>query len=205
MAYKTHETKNRIIATALELIKTSGYEKVTVNEICRECNISKHTFYYYFLSKDDVLRKFYTIPKELTLERLPEIFLEDNCFERIWMFVEPSIDFFIDNGVEIAKCVFAANITRDVGTFKMENRDHRFQDIIISLYQKAHEAGEIRNNSDSEKLSHYSITCLMSIIFQWASTGGDFDLKKSIRECLEVIADVPAEYRKNFNQTEEEI
>ena len=198
MAYKTNETKNRIIATALELIKKSGYDNITINEICKCCDISKHTFYYYFTSKDDILLKFHTIPKEVTLEKLPQILEAKNYVEQFWLFMEPSIDFFDENGVEIAKCIFKANIAREVGTFDVEKKNPDMPNVAVSFLQKAFEAGEIRNTSDSYKLFKIVIGYFMAITFRWATTNGSFDLKKECRQSFEFILDVTPELRKNY-------
>ena len=196
MAYKTNETKNRIIATALELIKKSGYDNITINEICKASGISKHTFYYYFSSKDDILLKFYTIPREITMEKLPEILTAENYFEQLWLIMEPSVDFFVVNGVEIVKCIFVANITREVGTFDTTKNDNNLPLIATSIIKKALEVGQIRNSSDPLQLMKIAIGNFMSITFLWASTGGSFDLKKKCRQSLEIILDVPNELRK---------
>ena len=43
-----NETKKRIRSTALRLFEEKSFEEVTINEICKESGITKHTFYYYF-------------------------------------------------------------------------------------------------------------------------------------------------------------
>ena len=40
---------------AESLFEVKGYNKTTVNDILREVNIAKGTFYYYFKSKEEVL------------------------------------------------------------------------------------------------------------------------------------------------------
>lgn len=49
------ERKNEIIDTAQRLFYTKGYEKCTVNDILKEIEIAKGTFYHYFRSKEEVL------------------------------------------------------------------------------------------------------------------------------------------------------
>ncbi len=50
-----NERRDEIIDTAQGLFYTRGYEKCTVNDILREVNIAKGTFYHYFRSKEEVL------------------------------------------------------------------------------------------------------------------------------------------------------
>lgn len=49
------ERKEKIIQVSKNLFLTKGYSKTTVNDIIKEINIAKGTFYYYFKSKEEVL------------------------------------------------------------------------------------------------------------------------------------------------------
>ena len=44
-----------ILATANRLFQTKGYTKTSVDEIVRQLDIAKGTFYHYFKSKEDIL------------------------------------------------------------------------------------------------------------------------------------------------------
>ena len=50
----TKITKDIIIETAYQLFFKHGYNNVTINDICKECKITKPTFYTYIKSKDDI-------------------------------------------------------------------------------------------------------------------------------------------------------
>lgn len=49
------ERKKEILDAASKLFATKGYEKCTINDILKEVNIAKGTFYYYFKSKEEVM------------------------------------------------------------------------------------------------------------------------------------------------------
>ena len=49
-----HESADRILAIAWELFQQKGYKGVTVDEICKRCNLTKPTLYYYFHDKEDL-------------------------------------------------------------------------------------------------------------------------------------------------------
>jgi AcrR family transcriptional regulator len=57
-----------ILRTAEELFMQFGYDKVTVEEICREAQLSKVTFYKYFKNKFEVLSDYMTVRLELGME-----------------------------------------------------------------------------------------------------------------------------------------
>ena len=50
------ETKKRILNEGRKLILKKGYEEATVNEICKQANITVGTFYYYFKGKDELIQ-----------------------------------------------------------------------------------------------------------------------------------------------------
>lgn len=51
MLNETAKLQNRIIAAAVALFRKLGYEKTTVNDICREADIARSTFYLNFAGK----------------------------------------------------------------------------------------------------------------------------------------------------------
>jgi len=57
------ETKERILEKSFTLFLQKGYKEVSLNEIIRECEISKGAFYHHFESKEelylDVLHRFF--------------------------------------------------------------------------------------------------------------------------------------------------
>ncbi|MGH8547441.1 MAG: TetR/AcrR family transcriptional regulator [Methylococcales bacterium] len=52
---KTSDARNRLIASALELIYQRSYADVGVQSLCKHAGIKKGNFYYYFASKQDLL------------------------------------------------------------------------------------------------------------------------------------------------------
>lgn len=53
------KAKARIISSMVELLKTTPYDKLTINAICRNASITRQTFYLYYKSKDEVIKKTY--------------------------------------------------------------------------------------------------------------------------------------------------
>jgi len=62
-----------ILRTAEELFMQYGYNRVTVEEICREANVSKVTFYKYFKNKFEVLKDYMQVRLELGFETFERI------------------------------------------------------------------------------------------------------------------------------------
>lgn len=196
MPHKDNETKRLILKKALELIKQNGYDNVTLNDICQAAGISRHTFYYYFSSKDDILRDFYQIPRDISQERLSSILSAENNVEQLWQLFEPMIDFVADTGAEIMTRILIANIKRDIGTFELKKEKVEEAKAHAAIIKRAQENGEIRNCSHPVALLHTHVLQLFGVFTSWCMAKGCFDLKQFARSAFEVFFDVKQELRK---------
>jgi AcrR family transcriptional regulator len=196
MVQKDNETKKKILTLALKLIKEQGYDNVTLNDICTASDISKHTFYYYFHSKDDILREFYTIPREISTSMLTSILAAESNIEQFWLLLEPVIDFIVETGPEIMKRIFIANLTQDIGTFDESKANPDLPQAEMAIIKKAQEVGEIRNQSEPLDLMRTNFMQVMGNALLWCSLNGGFDLHNTVRNSMETLFDMAPQLRK---------
>ena len=52
---KSKETKEKIFNAAKEIIQKSGYENLSIKNICEQAGVSNGSFYHHFKTKDDLL------------------------------------------------------------------------------------------------------------------------------------------------------
>ena len=52
---KSKETKERIFQAAKTILQKSGYENLSIKNICEEAGVSNGSFYHHFKTKDDLL------------------------------------------------------------------------------------------------------------------------------------------------------
>jgi TetR/AcrR family transcriptional repressor of nem operon len=64
--------RNEILDTALQLVYSKGYDKMTIQDILDQLQISKGAFYHYFDSKVDVLE---AVVERMATEQVEPIFL----------------------------------------------------------------------------------------------------------------------------------
>jgi len=57
-ARRKEETRQRIIAAALELMQEKPFDQVTVEEIAERADVAKGTFFLYFPSKEQLLHAY---------------------------------------------------------------------------------------------------------------------------------------------------
>jgi len=68
---KGAETRDRILAAALDLFRGRGFDQTTMRDIAAEAGLATGAAYYYFRSKEEVVMAFYTATSAEMRERIP--------------------------------------------------------------------------------------------------------------------------------------
>ncbi|NLG92305.1 MAG: TetR/AcrR family transcriptional regulator [Clostridiales bacterium] len=190
-----NDTKRLIRETATRLFREKSFEAVTLNDICKASGINKHTFYYYYKSKDELLKEFYCFPWQLTPAEVTAILTSDNYVEQMFLIIEKYTDFVKKTGVHIIRQIFIKNLTQDVGTFRVSNDILEIAKLEMSIIKKGQQHGQFHNTSDPKVLVVLLHQVLHSVSLMWAVFHGEFDISRSARYLLEGLLDVDASYR----------
>jgi AcrR family transcriptional regulator len=132
----------QIIQTAERLFSRFGARRITVEEICREADVSKMTFYKYFSNKVELVRTIRDKWEDEGFRRFDEINAMDLPFPE-------KIDLMTQWKVEFAQRVNADFIRELVST---DDVVERFKRRYLGNISRAQEEGEIRSDIDPEFL-----------------------------------------------------
>jgi AcrR family transcriptional regulator len=191
-----NSTKKRIREIALNLFNEKTFEKVTLNEICAASGVNKHTFYYYFKSKDELLRDYYKIPSKLTSYDLTTILTADSYVEQLWLLNKCFLDFIDNSGISIVKQLIIKNLKDDVGTFKISEEKKEMIKVECEIIKKGQSNGEFLNKTDPEVLVILLKQVIHSTAITWSLKNGEFDFRTATRYMYEMMLDVAPKYRK---------
>lgn len=67
---KSRETKERIFKAAKNILQKSGYENLSIKNICEEAGVSNGSFYHHFKTKDDLLSYYIEDQPSINPDRL---------------------------------------------------------------------------------------------------------------------------------------
>lgn len=188
-------TKQKIRQVALELFAKKSFEEVTLNEICQKSGVNKHSFYYYFKSKDDILDKFYEFPSQLTPADLENILSADSYVEKLWLLLKVSIDFADRYGVSIIRQIFIKNLTSNVGTFELSEKQKEMLRLQHSIIEKGKACGQFKSNLDNKLLMILFRQSMHSLLLTWCIKDGSFSFTEACRYYFEQLFEVSEEYR----------
>ena len=179
--------KKRLMDTAIRLWKEYGYENVSINAICRECNVTKGSFYHHYASKEDVLFR-YMEQSLAEIEIREDLYDENSCIESIYNVLICATKPLLELGPGLMKTMYEKN--RQIHLYSGHNSrflESHFFLTITELCEKGQKNGEIRDNFLAEELIRVSLAVLNGNVYDWVINGMPFDLLKEDHNDLYVI------------------
>ncbi|HEY8891704.1 MAG TPA: TetR/AcrR family transcriptional regulator [Clostridium sp.] len=191
------KTRQRIIQGALPLFREKGFDAVTIQDICGAASINKHTFYYHFKSKDELLEDYYNFHNEISPEMLIRIMNAKNYVEQVWLMIQPLIEFFKSAGPQIFKQLYIKDINEKFGAFKLAKIKTLYSSI-LPLIQKGKDSGEFLTEIENELLFLMFMQSFQGNS-NWSISDKEFDFEKMMRIVYESLFNVTTKLRISKN------
>lgn len=169
-------TRDRIFEAAADLIDESGFEKVTIRDICKKADVAIGTFYVYFKSKYEILYELYRKADELFEKK--QIYKRNdlNVFDKIIELIKTqmSTGSFFHFKTDAAKHLYIYQITSDNKYFLSEDR--AFHKQLHQIIEEGQKEGLIRTDMSSHDISWRILRFSRGIIFDWLLHNCDYDV-----------------------------
>jgi AcrR family transcriptional regulator len=134
-----------IVETARKLFWKHGISRVSIEEICREANVSKMTFYRFFPNKTELGRKIIDDIIDESIQKYSELMQQDVSFEeKIRKQLVLKFEGTKEISAELVKDIFS---NEKLGLKEhWLNRANQFSERVKQDYADAQEKGWIRKN-----------------------------------------------------------
>ena len=179
--------KELILKKSLELFRQYSYEKITVADICSECNVNVGTLYHHFGSKLGILR---AISNDLSHESA----LKKNDPKQVKKPCETIMRFLLDYsnrwetlGIDLTTQIFQnfQEIYVDPRTYTLkESQSIRSLAIYIKASQ---EAGFFDPDADAGKTADMIMLIGRGVVYDWCMQKGNFNLSEKALEVMKLI------------------
>lgn len=180
---KSMETKARIFNAAKRILKKSGYEQLSIKNICEEAGVSNGSFYHHFKTKDDLLSYYIEEQPSINPDLLDLPSSKEEARETIVYVYLNYVRYCRELGVE-----FMANYytPKNQSLNPLIRTERPYPIITVHNYlQKCIDAGII---TLSDSLEHITTDIRMIVIgnvFEWCLKNGDADFEGNMPRCLE--------------------
>ena len=181
------DTREKIVNTAWKLFYEEGFGETTINDIIREADISKGTFYYYFRSKDDLLGTLSEI-LDREYQRLESEEPEGmSCLEKlIWLnyevhvFMEKTMDY------RLLAYLYSAQIVKESFSALL-NRNRYYYRYIEKIMEEGRQNGELTDKMPvSEMVSFFSMG-ERALVTEWCMQNGRFPFGEYSRKLFPLM------------------
>lgn len=169
------KTKMKLVKTALELFKDTGFFDINVEDITKKAGVSKGTFYTYFKRKEDIVLEISRAPfLEIAdeLENMQNATLIEKLSHYFHRFME-CVEF---SGIHICRQwirdVINPNNVPDDKDSRKWNYDFN---MLKSILEKSVKSGELSSDAPLELLTHIIICELYGMMTCWCMSDGKFE------------------------------
>lgn len=174
---KGTEKKKEIRHKAIALFQERGFENVSVNEIARNAHISKNTFYYYFDSKEDIIREEFN-PERMHREELSEKVRGFKSGREGVLYIYTSLCAYYEGlGPLIVKKGLFLNLTDPIVNTRTGKDRHPLFYIIQEACERGFEDGSIVRREGLAVTLQY---VFMGCVYIWATASS----KKNLTEMV---------------------
>ena len=156
---KSKETKERIFQAAKRILQKSGYEALSIKNICEEAGVSNGSFYHHFKTKDDLLSYYIEDQPSIDPDRLELPKNKEDAKETIIHVYLNYVKYCKELGVEFM-----------AGYYTPHNH--------------ALEANAIQLNLKIEEITTDIRMIVIGNVFEWSMRNGKADFESNMKRSL---------------------
>lgn len=182
----SQRVKNKIYDSAMLMINKFGYDSVTINDICKEADISVGSFYHHYSSKDDIL---FNCSQDEAL-RISDVLddlqnethavrFKSLCINRVTMgTISKSLDLSINISIAHLK-----NYSKDQ-TFSTNGEMYK---ALLNEIVEGQKSCEFRNDIDISFLIESVLYYISGIIMAWQFSAGTLEPVEKVSRFIDLL------------------
>lgn len=179
---KSKETKERIFQAAKRILQKSGYEELSIKNICEEAGVSNGSFYHHFKTKDDLLSYYIEDQPSIDPDRLELPKNKEDAKETIIHVYLNYVKYCKELGVEFMAGYYTPHNQALNPTIRTERP---YPIVTVQHYlERALEANAIQLNLKIKEITTDIRMIVIGNVFEWAMRNGDADFEGNMRRSL---------------------
>lgn len=179
---KSKETKERIFQAAKRILQKSGYEELSIKNICEEAGVSNGSFYHHFKTKDDLLSYYIEDQPSIDPDRLELPKNKEDAKETIIHVYLNYVKYCKELGVDFMAGYYTPHNQALNPTIRTERP---YPIVTVQHYlERALGANAIQLNLKIEEITTDIRMIVIGNVFEWAMRNGDADFEGNMRRSL---------------------
>ena len=179
---KSKETKERIFQAAKRILQKSGYEELSIKNICEEAGVSNGSFYHHFKTKDDLLSYYIEDQPSIDPDRLELPKNKEDAKETIIHVYLNYVKYCKELGVEFMAGYYTPHNQALNPTIRTERP---YPIVTVQHYlERALGANAIQLNLKIEEITTDIRMIVIGNVFEWCLHNGETDFEGNIRRSI---------------------
>lgn len=179
------ETRKKIFDTAFQMISEYGFDKVTIEDICRQSGVAKGLFYHYFDSKADIIIETYRDVDDKFSKEMEDLSPDIKATEKILLAVNFQARYAREKGVPFTTQIYKHQIDTGVSFFSSEER--AFYTLIRKSVIEGQNSGELRKDHNPDEITRLILCTSRGITYDWCLRHGEYDIEKIMKNYFLIL------------------
>lgn len=181
-------THQRIYKTALRLFEKEGFDKVTVDEVCKRAGVSKGTFYVYFRSKEQVVLDLFSQTDKMYDDFVAnELVSVVDPMEKLMMLANKALCFTVEKGPDLTEVSYRARALLQRSGKPSVAESRSIYKIIVKLIQRSQHREYIRKDLSANEIGRLIVRTLEGLIHDWCMENGSYDLIAEAEKTIKIL------------------
>ncbi len=182
---QAEKTRQKILETAVEMIRTHGFDNITVDDICKQSKAAKGSFYHYFKSKDDIIIEMYRDYDNSYMSTFSELPPTMTSIEKL-LFTYKNMGMRAKaRGAEYVRQIYKSQIYTGTKYFISEERP--LFKVIHETIADGQKNNEIRRDLTTKELTRLILIFSRGVVYDWSLHEGDYDIEEAIEKYFRII------------------
>lgn len=180
-------SKEKIVETALTLIKEKGYQETTMQDICDASGVATGTFYHYFKSKQDVVTAYVTQENEAMLDYYHHL-SETSFGQSILIMLAYKLNWYASKGPELVGSLYTTLMLSKVSFFNVS--EYAFLQIVEECFRKGQQNGEFTTSVEPGFFSDMATSLFFFFTSLWCNSPAVYPLgllEQKFKELLKLV------------------
>jgi AcrR family transcriptional regulator len=167
-------TKNKIYNAAVELLESSGYQNIRVEDICKQAGVSVGSFYTHFNSKNDILVEIFKRADDYFREEVANSLETPSAFDKIIDYFNYYAKYIESLGIDMVKQLY----TSDNKMFINEGR--YMQGLLHQIIDDAQKKGVICLDISNVEITKHLFVVARGVVYDWCLHDSTYNLREAM-------------------------
>jgi len=174
------ETEQRILQSALELMREGGFETVSVRDICNHAGITTGAFYHHFPSKEALISKGFGALDHY-IKQVLDTRGEESPALRLRSILTAYADFMEQESGELTARYYLLRLSNANSGIRLDPT-HYIKRVMVDCFEAAQKNGEYFSARSPEWAADFCYRHFRGVVVDWLLAGYSYPLREKMLE-----------------------